>query len=167
MKLAVTYRPSGTVAQVPSGTTQFNAAHWAGIPIASTCGGSGTCGKCKVRVLEDPAEPTPADHRKLLASELDEGWRLSCQLSVTEPVACEVPPLDGAPKAATMGVGRLVLLEPDVHRVVVAIDPPPSRTRRATFAGCSTRSRSRASSRATGRRSSRGWRPRCGTSPRC
>ena len=124
MKLAVTYRPSGTVAQVPSGTTLFHAAHWAGIPIASTCGGRGTCGKCKVRVLDGSAEPTPSDHRKLRAGELDQGWRLSCQHSVTEPVACEVPPLESVPKAATMGVGWLVLLEPDVHRVVVAIDPP-------------------------------------------
>jgi uncharacterized 2Fe-2S/4Fe-4S cluster protein (DUF4445 family) len=125
-KLEVTYLPSGRTAHVPAGTTLFNAAHWAGLPIESTCGGRGTCGKCKVRVTEGLPhhEPTPADHRKLAAAELEHGWRLSCQLEVTEDLTCEVPALQASPKAATMGVGRLVLLEPNVQQVAVALDPP-------------------------------------------
>ncbi|MGZ4125609.1 MAG: 2Fe-2S iron-sulfur cluster-binding protein, partial [Actinomycetota bacterium] len=69
-KLEVTYLPSDTVAHVPAGTTLFHAANWAGLPIESTCGGRGTCGKCKVHVLGAANEPTPADHRHLAAGEI-------------------------------------------------------------------------------------------------
>ena len=65
-KVEVTYLPSGKTVRVPEGTTLFNAAHWAGLPIESTCGGRGTCGKCRVRVVEGEAERTLADYRHLL-----------------------------------------------------------------------------------------------------
>ena len=64
-KVEVTYLPSGTTVRVPEGTTLFNAAHWAGLPIESTCGGRGTCGKCSVKVLEGEAELSLADYRHL------------------------------------------------------------------------------------------------------
>lgn len=123
-KLEVTYLPSGTVAHVPAGTTLFHAANWAGLPIESTCGGRGTCGKCKVRVVGGDTEPSPADHRHLTAQEVAEGWRLSCQSEIHADTSCEVPTLMRTPKAATMGVGRLVLLEPNVRKLVLELDPP-------------------------------------------
>jgi uncharacterized 2Fe-2S/4Fe-4S cluster protein (DUF4445 family) len=123
-KLEVTYLPSGTVAHVPAGTTLFHAANWAGLPIESTCGGRGTCGKCKVHILDGAAEPTPADHRHLAAGEIAEGWRLSCQSEIAADTTCAVPALMRTPKAATMGVGRFVLLEPNVQKLVLELDPP-------------------------------------------
>lgn len=123
-KLEVTYLPSGRTAHVPAGTTLFNAAHWAGLPIESTCGGRGTCGKCRVRVLEGLHEPTLADHRHLSDDELADGWRLSCQQEIQADSACEVPNLQRVPKAATMGVGRFVMLEPNVQQVVLPIERP-------------------------------------------
>jgi uncharacterized 2Fe-2S/4Fe-4S cluster protein (DUF4445 family) len=123
-KLEVTYLPSGTVAHVPAGTTLFHAANWAGLPIESTCGGRGTCGKCRVRVVAGTTEPTPADHRHLGVDEIDGGWRLSCQTEIHGDTTCDVPALMRAPKAATMGVGRFVLLEPNVRKVVLELDPP-------------------------------------------
>src|SRR6266705_2675665 len=51
-KLEVTYRPFDRTTRVPPGTTVFSAAHWIGLPIDSTCGGRGTCGNCKVRVIK-------------------------------------------------------------------------------------------------------------------
>ncbi len=124
-KLQVTYLPSGTVARVPEGTTLFNAAHWAGLPIESTCAGRGTCGKCKVRVVTRAPEPTPADHRHLTQTEVADGWRLSCQHEVSDDGGqCEVPRLMHTPKAATMGVGRFVLLEPNVQKLLLELAPP-------------------------------------------
>ncbi len=123
-KLQVTYRPSDTTVHIPAGTTLFNAAHWAGLPIESTCGGRGTCGKCKVRVLEGHAEPTPADHRHLGQEAIEEGWRLSCRCEIGEDMSCEVPGLLRTPKAATMGVGRFVLLEPNVRKVLLSLPEP-------------------------------------------
>jgi uncharacterized 2Fe-2S/4Fe-4S cluster protein (DUF4445 family) len=122
-KVEVTYLPSGKSVRVPGGTTLFNAAHWAGLPIESTCGGRGTCGKCGVRVMEGTAEVSPADHRHL-ADKLDDGWRLSCQSTITGPMTVEVPRLMKMPKAATMGVGRFVLLEPNVVKLYLELSPP-------------------------------------------
>jgi uncharacterized 2Fe-2S/4Fe-4S cluster protein (DUF4445 family) len=122
-KLAVTYLPSDTTVHVPAGTTLFHAAHWAGLPIDSTCGGRGTCGKCGVKVLQGHAERTLADYRHL-SDTLDEGWRLSCQAEVHEDTVCEVPRLMHTPKAATMGVGRFVLLEPNVQKLLLDLDEP-------------------------------------------
>jgi len=44
-KLEVIYQPFDRTTRVPPGTTLFSAAHWIGLPIDSTCGGRGTCGK--------------------------------------------------------------------------------------------------------------------------
>jgi uncharacterized 2Fe-2S/4Fe-4S cluster protein (DUF4445 family) len=137
-KLEVRYEPSGTTAHVPAGTTLFHAAHWAGIPIESTCGGRGTCGKCKVQVLEGHAERTLADYRHV-SEGLDEGWRLSCQCEIAEDMVVDVPRAMSVPKAATMGVGRFVLLEPNAVGHVLTletptIEDPRSRLRRVTDA---------------------------------
>ncbi|MDH4112340.1 MAG: ASKHA domain-containing protein [Actinomycetota bacterium] len=122
-KLEVRYEPSGTTAHVPPGTTLFNAAHWAGIPIESTCGGRGTCGKCKVQVLEGHAERTLADYRHVSGG-LDEGWRLSCQCEIDGDMVVDVPRALMVPKAATMGVGRFVLLEPNAVKYLLTLTTP-------------------------------------------
>jgi uncharacterized 2Fe-2S/4Fe-4S cluster protein (DUF4445 family) len=132
VKHAVTYLPSGKKVHVPEGTSLFNAAHWAGLPIESTCGGRGTCGKCKVRITSGHAERTLADYRHL-SDLLDEGWRLSCQALVADDTICEVPKLLSAPKAATMGVGRLVLLEPNVRKLHLRLPEPSLEDARSHF----------------------------------
>lgn len=121
-KHEVTYLPSGKTVRVPEGTTLFNAAHWAGLPIESTCGGRGTCGKCGVQVMEGHAELSLADHRHL-SDRLEDGWRLSCQCPITGPMTVDVPRLMKMPKAATMGVGRFVLLEPNVVKLYLELPP--------------------------------------------
>ena len=123
-KVEVTYQPSEKVARVPEGTTLFNAAHWAGLPIESSCGGRGTCGKCSVQVLEGEFAPTPADARHLSEDQVEEGWRISCQAIIGGDAVCDVPRLISNPKAATMGVNRFVLLEPNVWKGVVEMKPP-------------------------------------------
>ena len=120
-KLEVTYQPFDKVTRVPPGTTLFSAAHWIGLPIDSTCGGRGTCGKCKVRVLEGGLEIATADRKELRESEIASGWRLSCQSKVYRDTVCLVPELQRVPRAATMGVNRLVLLDPNVRKVYVEL----------------------------------------------
>jgi uncharacterized 2Fe-2S/4Fe-4S cluster protein (DUF4445 family) len=123
-KLEVRYQPFDKTTRVPPGTTLFSAAHWIGLPIDSTCGGRGTCGKCKVQVLEGGAEITAADRKQLRPTELEAGWRLSCQAKVYEDTTVTVPELLRVPKAATMGVNRLVLLDPNVRKVYVELSEP-------------------------------------------
>ena len=42
--------PAQRTVRVPPGVSVFDSASWNGIAIDSTCGGHGTCHKCKVRV---------------------------------------------------------------------------------------------------------------------
>ena len=123
-KLEVVYQPFDKTTRVPPGTTLFSAAHWIGLPIDSTCGGRGTCGKCKVQVLQGGAEITAADRKQLRQNEVEAGWRLSCQAKVYEDTTVTVPELLRVPKAATMGVNRLVLLDPNVRKVYVELTEP-------------------------------------------
>ena len=110
--------------RVPSGVTLFDAASWNGIAIDSTCGGHGTCKKCRIRIADDPPAPTSLDVRAYTAAELKDGWRLACRTIATRDVAVEVPPLTTRPKAATVGVGRQVILRPAVQKRYLELAEP-------------------------------------------
>ena len=66
-------------ARVPAGTTLFDCASWNGVAIDSTCGGHGTCKKCKVRVASGRQELSSVDPRAFSPDELKAGWRLACR----------------------------------------------------------------------------------------
>src|ERR671926_189706 len=111
-------------ARVPAGTTVFDAASWNGIAIDSTCGGHGTCKKCKVRVREGEAAPTAIDFRAFSPDEIRSGWRLACRAAAQEDLVVDVPPLQTRPKAALAGVGRHVILRPGVQKRHLVLDEP-------------------------------------------
>jgi uncharacterized 2Fe-2S/4Fe-4S cluster protein (DUF4445 family) len=110
--------------RVPQGVTLFDAASWNGIAIDSTCGGHGTCKKCRVRFKADPPVPTSLDLRAYTASEIRDGWRLACRTLATTDADVEVPPLTTRPKAATVGVGRQVILRPAVSKRYLELAEP-------------------------------------------
>jgi uncharacterized 2Fe-2S/4Fe-4S cluster protein (DUF4445 family) len=109
--------------RVPPGVTVFDAASWNGIAIDSTCGGHGTCHKCKVRV-EGSTPVTRHDLKTFSRDQLDDGWRLACLVNATSDLAVDVPPLTTRPKAATVGVGRQVILRPAIQKRYVELDEP-------------------------------------------
>lgn len=55
-----------------------------GYYISAVCGGTGRCGKCKIRILEGKAPKTAEDEKFFTSTELEDGWRLSCMLYPTE-----------------------------------------------------------------------------------
>jgi uncharacterized 2Fe-2S/4Fe-4S cluster protein (DUF4445 family) len=109
--------------RVPPGVTVFDSASWNGIAIDSTCGGHGTCHKCKV-LIEQPSPITRHDTRTFTQAELDAGWRLACLVNATRDLTVEVPPLTTRPKAATVGVGRQVILRPAIQKRYVELAEP-------------------------------------------
>jgi len=110
--------------RVPRGVTLFDAASWNGIAIDSTCGGHGTCKKCRVRFRADPPAPTSLDIRAYTAQEITDGWRLACRTTALTDADVEVPPLTTRPKAATVGVGRQVILRPAIHKRYLELAEP-------------------------------------------
>ena len=118
------FEPNGTRVRVPPGVTLFDAASWNGIAIDSTCGGHGTCKKCKVKILDGTAPATPLDARAFSPDELRAGWRLACRVQTSSDLRVEVPPLVTRPKAATVGVGRQVILRPAARKRYLELDEP-------------------------------------------
>ncbi len=109
---------------MPSGTPIFDAASWNGIAIDSTCGGHGTCKKCKVRIVSGEVPVGSVDPRAFTTDELREGWRLACRAGARGDLVVEVPPLQTRPKAALAGVGRHVILRPSVQKRHLALEEP-------------------------------------------
>ncbi len=108
--------------RVPPGVTVFDAASWNGIAIDSTCGGHGTCHKCKVKVEGDALPITRHDVKTFTSGQIAEGWRLGCLVKATRDLKVDVPPLTTRPKAATVGVGRQVILRPSLQKRYVELD---------------------------------------------
>ncbi|MGH2929677.1 MAG: 2Fe-2S iron-sulfur cluster-binding protein, partial [Solirubrobacteraceae bacterium] len=117
--------------RVPYGVTLFDAASWNGIAIDSTCGGHGTCKKCRVRFTSEPPTPSSLDLRAYSPQEIKDGWRLACRTPANGDADVEVPPLTTRPKAATVGVGRQVILRPAVGKRYLEL-AEPSLTDQAT-----------------------------------
>jgi len=59
--------------------------------LSSACGGGGTCGQCKVKVLEGGGEILPTE-AVLSFRQIREKYRLSCQLPVKGDLKIEIPP---------------------------------------------------------------------------
>jgi uncharacterized 2Fe-2S/4Fe-4S cluster protein (DUF4445 family) len=118
------FEPDGADVRVPSGTAIFDAASWNGVAIDSTCGGHGTCKKCKVRIDEGDVAVSPVDPRAFSPDELREGWRLACRAPAHGDLVVHVPPLQTRPKAALVGVGRHVILRPAVQKRHLVLDEP-------------------------------------------
>jgi uncharacterized 2Fe-2S/4Fe-4S cluster protein (DUF4445 family) len=123
-RVRLRFLPDGAEVRVPSGTPIFDAASWNGIAIDSTCGGHGTCKKCKVRIVSGDVPLSSVDPRAFTGDELRDGWRLACRAGARSDLVIEVPPLQTRPKAALVGVGRHVILRPAVQKRHLVLEEP-------------------------------------------
>jgi Na+-transporting NADH:ubiquinone oxidoreductase subunit F len=59
--------------------------------VSSACGGGGTCGQCKVNILEGGGEILETELSHITKKEAKSGCRLSCQVAVKQDMKIEVP----------------------------------------------------------------------------
>lgn len=85
----VIFFPEQCKVEVEEGTSLLSAASKAGIYIKSSCGGKGTCGACKVTILE--GQPLVNGTGTLTQDQIARGVRLGCQTVVTGNMTVEVP----------------------------------------------------------------------------
>ena len=92
--------PSGNVkltingekeAAVPIGGTLLSTLQGENIYLSSACGGSGSCGQCRCRVVEGGGEILPTETGFFSRKEQKEHWRLACQTKVKEDMQVIVP----------------------------------------------------------------------------
>ena len=70
------------VLTVPAGGKLLTALADRGLFIPSACGGGGTCGQCRVRVLDGGGAILPTELSSINKREAAAGERLACQVSV-------------------------------------------------------------------------------------
>ena len=75
-----------------SGGKLLNTLADAGIFLSSACGGGGTCGQCRCRVVEGGGSMLSTEAGHFTRGEAKDGWRLSCQTAVKQDMKIEVPP---------------------------------------------------------------------------
>ena len=89
MKCKITFLPENKSTEVRKGTDLLQAAREIGIEILSNCGGQGTCGSCKVKVLKGISGASVSPH--LSKEEVTEGWVQACLVLVEEDLEIFVP----------------------------------------------------------------------------
>ena len=61
-----------------------------GISLRTACGGRGNCGKCAVRIIKGDASVNTMDKAWFSEEQLQQGYRLGCQVYTKETVTVEV-----------------------------------------------------------------------------
>ena len=64
----------------------------AGVFLSSACGGGGTCGQCRCKILEGGGSMLSNEEGHFTRGEARDGWRLSCQTAVKQNMKIEIPP---------------------------------------------------------------------------
>ncbi len=85
----VSFSPDGVATDVVRGATVLEACRSAGIAIDAVCGGTGKCGRCKVR---PEGSFDPGDTSTLTSEERRSGIVLACDATVTGDLEVEVLP---------------------------------------------------------------------------
>lgn len=92
--------PSGPVAltinqektfTVESGSTLLTTLMQQGIFLPSACGGGGTCAMCKCQIIDGAGEILPTEVGYFSRKEIQDKWRLSCQVKVRGDLNISVP----------------------------------------------------------------------------
>lgn len=78
--------------KVQGGGTLLSTLMEQGIFVPSACGGRGSCGYCKVRVLEGGGPLLPTETPWLEPDEVKDHVRISCQIKVRGDMDIEIPP---------------------------------------------------------------------------
>ncbi len=97
----IRFYPDNREVEVEKGETLIRAAMLAGVHVNASCGGSGTCGKCRVVVEEGNVEKQPT--AKLSADLTEKGYALACTTKVLGDVEVRIP------VESQMGDGRAAL----------------------------------------------------------
>lgn len=108
------------------GETLLETARAANVAIDAPCSGNGSCGKCRVKLLEGSVEGLQTGH--ITDEDYAAGWRLSCASKVTSDVTVLVPDIASAyqsrMKTADLSTGEEIAiftrLEEDLKAAGVA-----------------------------------------------
>jgi uncharacterized 2Fe-2S/4Fe-4S cluster protein (DUF4445 family) len=114
-KATVRFLPEDVVAESFVGALLLDVALDAGIFLPASCGGAGSCGRCRVRVVEGNVEADTLE--KIRPEERAQGYVLACQTRLTGDVVVEIPKVK---------VGRKVIPRDEADRMRLTARPMES-----------------------------------------
>lgn len=82
---------NGEEKEVESGATLLSTLSEQKIFLPSACGGGGTCAMCKCQILEGGGEILPTEVGYFTRKEVQDKWRLGCQVKVKNDMKIKVP----------------------------------------------------------------------------
>ena len=77
--------------EVPTGSSLLSTLANDKIFLPSACGGGGSCGQCRVRIVEGGSEALPTEKVHFSRKELNNNWHLGCQVKVKNDMKILVP----------------------------------------------------------------------------
>ena len=95
--MKVTFQIEGgnpVVIECNAGDNLLELARRGNVAIDAPCSGNGSCGKCRVKLIEGEVETIKSRH--ITAEEFDAGWRLSCNCKVVSDCVVFVPDIASA-----------------------------------------------------------------------
>ena len=109
--------------EVSSGNTLLNTLHENGVMLSSACGGKGSCGQCKVQVLEGGGQILPTEVPHFSRKEQMDHWRLGCQVKVKDSMSIQVPDSVLSVKEYECTVVSNKLVSSFIKEFIVALPP--------------------------------------------
>jgi uncharacterized 2Fe-2S/4Fe-4S cluster protein (DUF4445 family) len=116
-RFTVRFLPDDRTYEADGAVELYLAAAAAGILVEQPCGSQGTCGRCRVRVIEGAPPPSDGERTIFTPAELQAGWRLGCQLVIQSPALVEIPAVTRSLAGKSFGAD---LAPEDLERPVVA-----------------------------------------------
>ena len=102
-----------------------------GIFIPSACGGKGSCGLCKLKIIEGGQDILPTELAWLTKEEIAEKVRLSCQVKVKNDLKLEIPEEYFLVKEFSTVVSSIKDLTHDIKEVLLTLKNPAEVTFKA------------------------------------
>jgi ferredoxin len=90
--------PADRWVDLEPGESIFEGARREGIEIPTTCGGKGSCWRCRIRFSSPAPEPTPVERLHVDRQDLRNGIRLACRCRPTSDVTVTVLPESSPPR---------------------------------------------------------------------
>ena len=109
--------------EVNSGNTLLNTLHENGVMLSSACGGKGSCGQCKVQVVEGGGQILPTELPHFSRKEQMDHWRLGCQVKVKDSMSIQVPESVLSVKEYECTVVSNKLVSSFIKEFIVALPP--------------------------------------------
>ena len=77
--------------ETPRGGSVLSTLQSKGIFLSSACGGGGTCGQCRLQILEGGGEILPTEIGFFTRKQVKDHWRLGCQTKIKNDLDIRVP----------------------------------------------------------------------------